>query len=214
MRYAYIHGFASGPMSRKGTFMREQFEARGHAFEQPDLNRPSFAQLTFTGALEAIDAMADAHPGERWCFIGSSMGGYLSALWSARNPERVERLVLLCPAFNLVERWLGALGADDVAAWERVGARVFADGAGEPTELHWGFIEDSRQWPASPVSACPTRVIHGRLDETVPIENSRAYALEHDHVELIEIDDDHQMIASAGHVLEWSLEWFGLSEGS
>ena len=213
MRYAYIHGFASGPQSRKGTFMREQFELRGHAFEQPDLNQPSFAELTFTGALGAIDEMVAEHPRERWCFIGSSMGGYLSALWASKNPEKVERLVLLCPAFDLVDRWLRSLGEDDAAAWERLGGREFADGAGRSVDLHWEFIEDSRRWPSRPVTPCPTRIVHGRADVTVPIETSREYAAAHEHIELIEIDDDHQMIASAERVLGWSLEWFGLSEG-
>ena len=67
-------------------------------------------------------------------------------------------------------------------------------------------------WPAAPVTTCPTRIIHGRQDETVPIDGSRDYAFANDHVELIEIDDDHQMVSSAPRVLDWSLEWFGVSD--
>ena len=43
---------------------------------------------------------------------------------------------------------------------------------------------------------CPTTIIHGREDAVVPIDSSRRYAGEHDHVKLIEVDDDHPLHAS------------------
>ena len=42
--------------------------------------------------------------GEPVILMGSSLGGYLAALYAARHAN-VERLVLLAPAFNFPTRW-------------------------------------------------------------------------------------------------------------
>jgi pimeloyl-ACP methyl ester carboxylesterase len=38
-----------------------------------------------------------------WTLIGSSLGGLMAALFAARHPGQVRRLVLLAPALNLPE---------------------------------------------------------------------------------------------------------------
>ena len=57
--------------------------------------------------------------------IGSSLGG-LTAARVAEGEPRVKALVLLAPAFQLVERWREALGPawDD---WQRTGWREVTD---------------------------------------------------------------------------------------
>jgi hypothetical protein len=45
-RHAYLHGFASGPLARQGTWLAERLGRRGIELHRPDLNRPSFAELT------------------------------------------------------------------------------------------------------------------------------------------------------------------------
>ncbi len=209
-RYAYLHGFASGPRSRKGLALAPAFEAAGAPLERPDLNAPSFARLTYTAALGAIDAVA----GEagRWGFVGSSLGGYLAARWAELHPERVERLVLLCPGFDLVARWPKLVGPAAMTRWMAHGVLTVPDGAGVPTPLHWGFIEDAMTHPRVPEVACPTLIIHGTRDETVPIESSRTYAAARDHVALVEVDDDHTLAASLPQIAAAALAFFGLGD--
>ncbi|MEM1348464.1 MAG: YqiA/YcfP family alpha/beta fold hydrolase [Myxococcota bacterium] len=210
MRYAYIHGFGSSPRSTKGLALHEAFTARGLPFERPEMNRPSFAELTYTCALEALDELAAAHPGERFSFVGSSMGGYLSALWAERNPDRVGRLVLLCPAFRMMERWVQGFGDEALERWELDGYRLFPDGAGVHTPVHFGFIEDGRTFPPQPEPTCSTLVLHGTLDDVVPIELSRDWAAQRDHVDFIELVDDHRLHASMPAVLEHVFRFFGV----
>ncbi len=209
-RYAYIHGFASGPLSSKGVALSEVFQARGLVFERPDLNQPSFGRLTFTGAMGAMDAMIAAHPDDTWCLIGSSMGGYLSALYAQNNPERIERLVLLCPGFEMRERWRAGLGEPALQAWEGSGHHTFVSGAGVPTPVHFGLMEDAARYPGTPEVPCPTVLIHGTRDEVVPIEVSRAYAATRPHVSLIEVDDEHRLIEHVHVIVEASFSHFGI----
>mgnify|MGYP002877414947 CR=1 FL=1 len=74
------------------------------------------------------------------------------------------------------------------------------DGAGRPTEVHWGLVEDAASHPPRPAAPCPTVIIHGRADETVPIAISRRYAAEHPSVRLVELDDDHSLLASIDRI--------------
>jgi hypothetical protein len=42
----------------------------------------------------------------------------------------------------------------------------------------------------------PTLVIHGTRDDIVPVEGSRTWAKGKRHVRLVEVDDDHELVAS------------------
>lgn len=203
VRFAYLHGFASGPLSRKGQELRLRLARRGMNLVLPDLNRPSFAELTVEGALAAVDDLVESAPaGTTWRFIGSSFGGFVAALWTGRHPERTDRLLLLCPGFDLVHRWPVLLGDDALDTWQRDGSFPVEDGAGVLTPLHWELCESVRRHPPFPDVPCPTRIVHGRQDEVVPIESSRRYAADHPHVTLIEVDDDHSLLASLDRVEE------------
>lgn len=207
-RYAYLHGFASGPLSRKGQLLARRFAERGLSLELPDLNRPSFAALSPAAALAEVDRFAAEG---RWCFVGSSFGGWIAARWAEQHPERVERLVLLCPGFDLASRWPVLFGADRMAEWEREGALELADGAGQLVPVHFGFYVESAALPQWPEVPCETLIVHGTRDEVVPVESSRRYAAARPHVTLVEVDDDHTLMASADRIAEETLRFFGES---
>ncbi|MGD0498707.1 MAG: YqiA/YcfP family alpha/beta fold hydrolase [Bryobacteraceae bacterium] len=48
-RIVYLHGFASGPSSRKARYFRERLEAAGASVGVPDLAEGGFDRLTTTG---------------------------------------------------------------------------------------------------------------------------------------------------------------------
>ncbi|MFT7622523.1 MAG: pimeloyl-ACP methyl ester carboxylesterase [Myxococcota bacterium] len=210
--YAYVHGFGSSSLSRKGGMLRERFAALGQTLYLPDLNVPSFEQLTYTGALSALSALDEREGGNKqWRLIGSSMGSYISARWAELNPDRVDRLVLLCPAFDLMTRWPQMMGEVAFGLWQRKGAFFFAGPDGEPAPLHWGFVEDARLHPPYAEVPCATHIIHGLQDEIVPIESSRNYAAERFDIDLTEVDDGHDLAASHDVIFEVARAHFGIS---
>ena len=83
-RFVYLHGFASGPSSQKARFFRDRFAELGIGLEVPDLAEGKFEQLTISGQLAVMERVARDEPAS---FIGSSMGGYLAALYAARHAE-------------------------------------------------------------------------------------------------------------------------------
>ena len=212
-RYAYLHGFASSPNTKKGVHLAAVFAQKGLLLERPELNKPSFEKLSpaaMLGAVDALDAL-DAGAGKPWCFVGSSMGGWLAARWAELNPQKVERLVLLCPGFDLATRWLSIVGTEGMEKWRREGSLMFPDGAGVLRRVHWGFYEEGSKLPPRPEVPCPTRIYHGTRDATVPVETSRSYASTRPHVELIEVDDEHRLTDSIETITAGTLAFFGIT---
>lgn len=194
---AYLHGFASSPSSTKGQRLARDLSARGLTLHRPDLAQPDFAHLTISASLEVLDQLdADHGGGARWCLVGSSLGGYLAARWAELNPTRVDRLVLLCPAFNMNEWWPRVVGSDGMARWRAHGRLALPDAHGVLTPVHWRFIEDALTHPAFPEVPCPTLILHGRSDATIPVNSSVSYGESRPPVRVRTLDDDHAMTAS------------------
>lgn len=191
MRYVYLHGFASGPSSRKARFFQNAFGRRGIHLEIPALDRGDFEHLTISGQLDALDSLLAGAPAR---LIGSSMGGYLSSLYAAAHPE-VDRIVLLAPAFDFVDLLERSNPPEKLAAWSDSGwTEVFHHSTGATRPLHYGLIHDARQYPAMPEFVQPALIFHGTADDVVPLSVSRAFAHNHPNVDLIELPSGHELL--------------------
>jgi pimeloyl-ACP methyl ester carboxylesterase len=210
--YLYLHGFGSSPASRKGQAMASAFSERGVKLHLPDLNQPSFAQLSHAAMLATIDDCVAANDSaQSWVLVGSSLGGWLAARWAELHPERVARLVLLCPAFDLGNCWEPLLGAELMARWASDGELRLPDACGGEQPVHYAFYQATLHEPAFPSAGCPTLIVHGRSDEVVPIAHSRRYAKRHHQVRLIEVEDDHALSVTLDATVARTLEFVGLA---
>jgi hypothetical protein len=191
MRFLYLHGFASGPQSRKAQAFREGLAARGIRLEVPDLAAGDFEQLTVSGQIQVVEEILMGAP----CRLaGSSMGGYLAALYAASHSE-VERVVLLAPAFGMASRWRDMEGAEIVERWRETGWReVFHYGERAMRRIHYGLLEDAANFPAFPDFHQPALIFHGVNDAVVPIDLSRSFAASHPNAHLHELGSDHELL--------------------
>lgn len=211
-RALYLHGFASGPRSKKGLAFDAHFTARGIALDRLDLRVPSFASLRLSAMLDTAQA-AIGGASERVVAIGSSLGGLVAARLAARDP-RVGALVLLAPAFGLAARWRATLG-DELATWRETGWREVIDHTtGAPARIDHGFFEDVEAIDTGlPDVRVPTLILHGRGDDVVPLTGSQQFAADRPHVQLIELDDNHELVASLPRLLaeadRFLAPWFG-----
>ncbi len=198
-RFLYLHGFGSGPGSKKGVALAAHFERRGARLELLDLRVPSFEHLRLSEILRVTRA-ALGGPEERAVLLGSSLGGLASARL-AEDDARVCALVLLAPAFRLAERWRARFSADELRRWKETDALAVQDHTtGRPGTVDHGFLEDVARLDARgggwPDVRVPTLVLHGRGDESVEIESSRRWVQGKRHVRLVELDDGHELVAS------------------
>ena len=189
-RAVYLHGFASGPSSKKARYFREHLTGAGWDVAVPALDGGDFESLTITGQLAIVEA---ALAGEPAPIIGSSMGGYLAALYAARHRD-VPCVVLLAPAFDFAARFRARVGEAEVERWKRAGrAPVYHYGAGREMALGYGLMEDAERYEAFPSVTQPCLIFHGRQDDVVPIGLSREFAHSRPNVRLEEMESGHEL---------------------
>jgi pimeloyl-ACP methyl ester carboxylesterase len=189
-RILYLHGFASGPGSNKARFFSRRLEAAGAHVAALDLARGDFEHLTITGQLQAVDEAA----GLPVALIGSSLGGYLAALYAARHAE-VTRLVLLAPTFGFARRWPERLGAEAVANWRRTGwMEVFHFADGRDRAVSYALLEDGAQYEDYPDFTQPALIFHGAQDDVVPAELSRNFVAGHPNAVLEIVASGHELL--------------------
>src|SRR4051812_2747858 len=127
-RFLYLHGFASGPESSKGRALAAHFEQKGMRLERLNLRVPSFEHLRLSAMIREARDRISSHEGsgeaagdrDRAVLFGSSLGG-LTAARAAEEDPRVSALVLLAPAFRIIERWRMRLGPEAWDHWRTTG---------------------------------------------------------------------------------------------
>jgi pimeloyl-ACP methyl ester carboxylesterase len=194
-RVLYLHGFASSPRSRKALFFADKLAALGFPVEIPDLAEGDFLHLTISSQLRVVERAAHAQSAarERLILIGSSLGGYLAALYAAAHPE-VDRLILLAPAFCFHQRWTEELGPDRLRLWREKGnIPVFHYGEERNMLLGYQLMEDASRFAAFPNFSQPCLIFHGTQDPLLPLSQSAAFAATHANVRLIELQSGHEL---------------------
>lgn len=186
----YFHGFASGPSSKKAQFFRQRFSELGVKVDVPDLAEGDFEHLTITGQLRIAEQIGSEEPA---CLIGSSMGGYLAALYAARHPE-VQRVVLLAPAFGFARRWSESLGSAKLEEWKRTGwLEVYHYAEQRQRRVSYELMEDGLQYEDYPDFAQPALIFHGRTDDVVPAAHSVEFTSRHPNARLELVDSGHEL---------------------
>lgn len=202
----YLHGFASSPSSSKARYFRDLLEQAGASVSIPDLAAGDFEHLTITRQLNILD---QAVAGLRVHLMGSSMGGWLAALYAARHPE-VERLVLLAPAFGFNRRWPERLGTAEMDRWRREQAlQVFHYGENRPASIGYQLIEDAAGYDDFPDVRQPVLIFHGAADDIVPVRYAEEFAKGRPNVTLEVVDSGHDLLNVLEPIGERVLEFFG-----
>jgi len=215
IHYIYLHGFGSSPTSKKGVifvkYLKEKYNIQLHI---PDLNVPSFSKLSCTQALLILDTLIKSiiKNNDKICLIGSSMGGYIATVYAQYNPEKIDKLILLSPAFGIKDRWLHHFGSAGLENWKQTGFKEFINFAtGEPTQVHYKFIEDSETLPPYPNMDHLTLIIHGTNDQVIPIQVIKEYAKTRKNVVVKEVTDDHELLQSVDFIKRELDLFFNLS---
>jgi uncharacterized protein len=198
--YVYLHGFASSPRSSKAQFFRRCLETRGVHLEIPALDGDDFENLTLSGQLAIVEQVVHDGPA---VLIGSSMGGYLAALYAEKHRE-VERLVLMAPAFDFRARWAERVGPQQIEAWRtKTRMPVFHYGLNRDAAIGYSLYEDAAQYAPYPRVDQPALILHGLRDDVVCPARSRQFCELNPHCELHLFESGHELT----NVLEpmWAL---------
>lgn len=190
LRILYLHGFASSPESRKARFFSERLRQHGLQVETPDLAKGDFSKLTITRQLQVVDETLNGEPA---ILIGSSLGGYLAALYASRHPA-IQKLLLLAPAFRFHRLWMDRLTNEQLASWKQEGSiPVFHYGEGRELPLDYEFLEDAGRYEPFPSFRQPALIFHGVHDDVVPLAYSSEFAAQHENSRLFPLASGHEL---------------------
>ncbi len=188
-----LHGYASSANSRKSVFLREKFKQFPQVdFHAMDFNPTpkDFEYMTVTGMINRLRQFLLDQQWGNFNIIGSSMGALVGLNYGHRFGG-VKGLLLLAPALS----YSGNLADTDLQAWKEKGVmEVHHYAFNEKIPIQFGVHEDGQQYHQFVPPPAPIAIIHGRFDDVVPIENSRAYAKMYPKmVKLLEVDSDHRL---------------------
>ena len=188
----YLHGFCSSSKSSKGVFLAGRFAEIGVDVALPDLDEGDFQATTLTKQLAVVTRLAqELKPS---MLIGSSLGGYIAALFGAREPGAIPAVAVMAPAFDFARR-LGASLGEDLGRWRRDGYRDFYHYRNKAeVPLSYTFYEDAARYEAFPDVKVPVKVLHGLQDSVADPKLSTEFARHRSNVDLEWLDTDHQML--------------------
>lgn len=195
-RFIYLHGFASGPKSKKASIFHAEFEKRGISLTIPDLEGGDFENLTITSQLNIVRECMGDEADQRFGLIGSSMGGYLAVLLAQMRSD-VAAIYLMAPAFEFVKRWQARLKLEYSDAPLNPGLiEVFHYRYNEPRKIRTSLFDDAKKLDVAAFNRdIPVRIVHGLKDESVDISASRQFVRSHPWCELVELDSDHGLLS-------------------
>jgi len=199
----YLHGFASSPASTKANKIAQFFKNKGINIYIPDLNCGDFTNVTLSKMLEKVNQEIELIDG-KFIMIGSSMGGYLSALYVERNTRLPERLLMLAPGFDLstlFSKWLGEYG---INKWKKEGfLSFFHYSYNREIPLLYKFYEDLMRYNPYPyIKGLRAHIIHGMRDDIVPLNVSKEFQKINPQTTVEIVDDTHELSNSIEIILE------------
>ena len=201
--FVYLHGFASGPLSKKAAAFKKKFEEIGVSLNFPDLEGGDFENMTLTSQIKIVLDLLDQIQSEKVCLIGSSMGGYLATL-VAQQRVKIRATYLIAPGFNFLERWVRSLELDcaDETCWGPK-IQIFHYRYNKIKYICTDIFKDAKNWNTLALNReVPSRIVHGTHDEVVPIDESIKFNSRHPRCSLKELDSDHGLLSH----LEWVLD--------
>lgn len=206
-RAFYLHGFASSPESSKAVRLARVLEDAGIPTSIPDLNLPSFRDLTVTRMIDQTRALIDEGVAgvadTPVMLIGSSLGAFV-AVNTAAADRRVRALVLLAPALDFGADARGNIGTVSIVEWREKGqAEVFHYAWNRPEPLAYALYEDAQRYDAFALHLdIPVLIFQGTRDTVVDPEVVKRWAAGRPNVRLELVDDDHQLQQSLEAIAE------------
>ncbi len=177
----FLHGLLSNAEGDKSMTLWNEAERNNRSWVRFDMRAHGqsdgkFDEFTISRALEDTRAVFELFPKRPKILVGSSMGGWVAAQLATETALNVAAVVLIAPAFSFMDQLYQSLDANKQTLWVSQGFWTFdGDDLDEGFRLSYQAVLDSRQYDLLGKSIeydCPVRILHGKLDDTVPSDQS------------------------------------------
>ncbi len=201
----YLHGLASSPASIKAKAFKDYFDKWGMEPIIPNLNEPSFSELTISRALECVVRLMDeTDPANGLLLMGSSFGGLVASFAARERCDLVDGLCLMAPAFDMKALWHRVLGSKGKRAWrERGFIEIDHPAYSDPQRLNWQFYEDAVALGTEPMKIKPPSIVfHGKGDDVVDSSVTARFGEINDDALVYMLEDGHDLGESVEFMAE------------
>jgi len=199
-QFIYLHGFASGPNSKKAQFFKKRLKIHGYDLHIPDLNVPSFTELSLTQMTQSVKNLIKKHQNNDWIILCSSLGAMV-ALRVAEYESRIKKIIMLAPAFGFCKRREALLGKKQLQKWETDGKiSLFHHAYNKEVDISYSFMEEMEQTDEYTFDReMPIKIFHGAFDEIIPFEYVEKFTKNHKYSEYHLLESDHSLF----NKLDW-----------
>jgi pimeloyl-ACP methyl ester carboxylesterase len=164
-----------------------------------------------TAQLGVVDRVIRAHRPSM--VIGSSLGGYLAALYGARHPDLAPVVVMLAPAFDFVRQWTRKLGPEALRKWRQTGKlSVYHHGQQRMENLGYEFYTDAIRYEAWPKLRQPALIFHGQYDDVVYPSSSVQYVWSNMSAEMELVESGHELTDVLDEIWPKMLQFYRRAE--
>ena len=211
MKYFYLHGFLSGPGSTKGEFLSGKFSDSGRDLLRPDLNAGDFENLTISNQLGVVQQQIRSAK-EKIVLIGSSLGSFIAAL-AAENIPQVEKLILIAPALDFVNRYFKSLTPEKLTRWKENGyITLYHYHYKIEKRLGYRMVEDAKKYQNLQLTrTLDTLIFHGVYDEAVPYQVSIEHLQRNSNSRLVLFNSDHGLLDQLDTMWRYIADFLELS---
>jgi pimeloyl-ACP methyl ester carboxylesterase len=216
----YVHGFGSHRGGEKSEALEAACARRGWTFAAFDFrghgqSSGTMRDLRGSGLLadlEAIQRFLAEQGATRLGLVGNSMGGWASAWFAARHPDRIPACIFIAPGFHfLTARW-DRLTEPEREAWRRTGVlRIHNDWV--DTEIGYGLVAEADSFPQDQLWRAyrtPGLIFQGLNDDIVSHLRTLTYLEKsvYPHLELrLYKDGDHRLNDRKAEIAEAACEF-------
>jgi pimeloyl-ACP methyl ester carboxylesterase len=179
-RFLFITGFLSKRWGNKSKALSQWCEEKGWEFCCYDVRGFGDSEGTFTDytlsdwindARAVVKMLRQDAPSSPLTIVGNSLGSWIAWL-VAQECNVVDELVLIAPAFNMMDERAKQIPDERRHAWHTAGWMPWDDDASHKDwPLSWRWVEESEQYWAQTFShlrRIKTTILHGLQDTVVP----------------------------------------------
>ena len=217
----YVHGLGSVRSGEKAQALEAACVRRGWTFAAFDFrghggSSGTMMDLRCATLLEDLEAASDYLAGrgvKQLLPVGSSMGGWATAWFALRHPDRVPACVLLAPSFDFPMGFWARLNEAQRLAWYQTG-RLRLRNEWLDATVSYGLIEEAGAFPLEALVTewrTPLLVFHGMRDDVIPYARSVTVAerMQYPGVEVRLLKDgDHRLTGFRDDLAEAACAFF------
>lgn len=203
MHIVYLYGFASGPQSNKAQFFKRKFAELDISFDIYDYipNKDSFKNMKLSVLIKNLHLYIGRNyfGEENLILFSSSFGGLISTWYTHLHPDKIKKMILMAPALGFSAQRIVKLLEIHPNTWKEQGyVPVFHYRYNQEIPLAYSFYNDLIANPPPEIEKLrinvPTLILHGRLDNIVPLSWSKQFIQINPESILQILNGDHQLL--------------------